>query len=185
MLTELNIPEGIKVIEDETFHNNFITTLDIPGGIKIIGEDAFSYNPLEKLTLHEGLVEIGKRAFVGKPPFLMLSNGAIEGKLIGIVIPSSVKKIGALAFDGNPLVSITIGKDVDLSVTGISRKDEEEIHEAELMEQFKSAGFVIEIDAPATPSFYKCYADNGKKAGTWICVLISLSKKYLARTTPC
>jgi len=58
------------------------------------------YAGYNKVIINEGITEI---------------EGGLAGpKLTSIIFPNSVKKIGAYAFDSPPLISITIGADVEL-----------------------------------------------------------------------
>ena len=88
---EVSIPSDIKCIGDFAFFmNDNITKVTIPEGVKRIGEQAFfRCANLEKVEMNEGLEVIGEQAF------------AQNYKLKESLIPSTVKELGYMAFEGN------------------------------------------------------------------------------------
>lgn len=118
---ELKLPSTLKKIGTHAFEGcAFTGTLTIPGTVEL-GEGAFRgcYN-LKSLILQKGVQKIGKGAFalcsglekivfpeelteIGEQAFMDCS--ALQG---GLVIPASVKKIGAYAFTGSNLKKATV-----------------------------------------------------------------------------
>lgn len=100
-ISELDLPATLTYLSG--FRENNFTELEIPSHVKIIGPYAFSYNPTETLTLNEGLEEIGDYSFwtgAGGNATSSLKS-TIAGIQGTITIPSTVKSIGAYAFEVN------------------------------------------------------------------------------------
>jgi hypothetical protein len=125
-LTNITIPVGIDKIEDRMFENcASLTSIVIPNNIKTIGIEAFLYSGIWNNTPENSVVYADKWA-VGyngdreelvsltfNPDTVGISYKAFElyDDLTNIVIPESVKYIGAFAFEYCPgLTSVTIGR---------------------------------------------------------------------------
>ncbi len=86
-LKSIKIQNGVSNIGNGAFAEcSSLTEIDIPGNVKVIREGAFANcNNLENVDLSEGILEIHQSAF-------QCAN------LMSIVIPASVRTIGAQAF---------------------------------------------------------------------------------------
>lgn len=103
LLTNLQIPKGIKEIKDYAFHGcKSIKSVNIPEGVESIGYGAFMrcYN-IESINMPNTLKTIGDVAFA--------SCTGLES----INLPDSVTSIGRGAFDSCALLSrVTLGKNL-------------------------------------------------------------------------
>jgi len=86
-LSSVHLPSSIKEIPEYAFNETALKTIEIPYGVQIIKEHAFSRCLIEKVTIPNSVVVIGQQAFQ--------SNKNLKE----IIIPSSVKSIGNLAFN--------------------------------------------------------------------------------------
>ncbi|MBR2103630.1 MAG: leucine-rich repeat protein [Prevotella sp.] len=87
-LSLVNIPQSVNKIYSSAFYNTAIKNVDFPTGLKVIEYQAFQYcRKLESVTFREGLETIGYLAFCG------------DVALSEIVLPKSLKQIGAFAFE--------------------------------------------------------------------------------------
>ena len=131
-LTSVDIPDSITTIAEGTFRNNKLTNINLPKYLTSIGKYAFEGNQLKTFEIPNGLTELTD--FLGNNPlksitfqenskiteikqgFISDNNGSLVYEkyqnLESIEIPDSVTKIGASAFTGNQLTSITIGKGI-------------------------------------------------------------------------
>lgn len=88
-LKEINIPEGVKVIEDKAFaYCNNVEKIEISGSVERIGDDAFLKNSRTvEVTIPENVKEIGNNAFgyyYSVPVEKEHNRGKIEGfKIFG------------------------------------------------------------------------------------------------------
>lgn len=91
-LTELHIPSTVERIGRKAFHLHHLEELTIPGNVKVIEESAFEgtykETTLKSLVLEEGVEEIGKYAFK-------------EGLLQEVNLPNSLKVLGDEPFLNN------------------------------------------------------------------------------------
>lgn len=86
-LEEINIPDGVTEICDETFSNCSLKKMTIPDSVKRIGESAFwGCALMESVNIPEGVTELGKQVF-----------GACRA-LKEIEVPGSVEKISSWVF---------------------------------------------------------------------------------------
>lgn len=82
---EYAVPQGVKEIATDAFHNSEINSVIFPDSLEKIGNGAFEYCKLHNPSLPSGLKEIGSFAF--------------DGSVVkAIVIPESVEKLGYCAF---------------------------------------------------------------------------------------
>jgi len=99
-IEEVYLPETLKYLGAYSFAGNFkLWKVDIPdGSVKKIGAYAFaSCNVLMNLYIGEGVEEIGDYAFMGCTK--------VDNPTTGLLIPSSVTRIGAYAFYQTALYS--------------------------------------------------------------------------------
>ena len=89
-LTLYNIPSGVTELRTSTFARcKSLTTANVPATVKRVGKMCFYGDPkLTAINLSEGVEVIGEMAF-----FLCTSSALQE-----VIIPSTTKEIGALAF---------------------------------------------------------------------------------------
>lgn len=91
-IEQITIPEKVTDIGDYAFSSSALRYVIIPENVKSIGEGAFLYTYMTGIDLQEGLESIGAQAFASP-------GRAFEGVTFPIYIPSTVKTIGADAFD--------------------------------------------------------------------------------------
>jgi hypothetical protein len=150
-LTSVTIPNSVTSIGSLAFSENKLTSVIIPNSVTSIGSFAFSANKLTSVTIPDSVTSIGDHAFyrnnltsVTIPNSVTsIGRGAFsENNLTSVTIPNSVTTIRAAAFKDNNLTSITIGANV------------------EIMKEWNNDAFEY--------GFTSFYADNGKKAGTYV-----------------
>jgi hypothetical protein len=108
LVTDLNIPDGVKKIGQLAFYNcSSLKSIAIPNSVSDIGERAFygcqpskvtvpgwkcgiDFSNVTNLAIAEGVADIGSSAFADCP------------LLEDVVIPDSVKRIQNTAFDNTP-----------------------------------------------------------------------------------
>lgn len=66
-LYSVNIPKGIKKIEDWSFSGNFFSDFQIPKSVTEIGAGAFMTNRITGITIPKSVRNIGYRAFCDNP----------------------------------------------------------------------------------------------------------------------
>ncbi|WDV09279.1 leucine-rich repeat protein [Lysinibacillus irui] len=122
-LKTINLTEGLKIIDDYAFMNNYESktltlpstlesvgvsafsqcglegTLTVPKGVKSMGTEAFSRGNLTSVTFEDGLTSIGRWAFMGN-------------LLTSVSIPKSVTTIEDHAFSNNRLVNVEIPENI-------------------------------------------------------------------------
>jgi hypothetical protein len=99
-MTELVIPDGVKVIGDRAFDNcTALKSLTLPEGLEKIEERAFyGCESLTELVVPEGVTEIGTNAF------------GMCTHLTKLTLPSTLDSIGATAFYLGAGCTITFNK---------------------------------------------------------------------------
>ena len=125
LVTELVIPEEIKIINDALSQDNHLISVVIPNGVTMIGDGAFSgCGGLTSFTIPNSVTNIGNSAFSGCSSLTSIAipnsvtsigNRAFYNcsGLTSITIPNSVTSIGNSAFSGcSGLTSITIPNNV-------------------------------------------------------------------------
>ena len=85
-LTDVTLPDTLKVIEGSAFIMTGLTSVDIPAGVTEIGFNAFSETKLTEIVLPEGLLELGDGVFWGCK------------QLKSAYLPDSITKIGMHLF---------------------------------------------------------------------------------------
>ncbi|MDO4842562.1 MAG: leucine-rich repeat protein, partial [Phoenicibacter congonensis] len=96
-LKTLTLPEGVTSIGKESFLNHQLQEITIPASVKIISESAFARNTvprnrtIQKITLSEGLESIGAKAF----------SQALTSTCTTIDLPTTVTSLDSTAFDGS------------------------------------------------------------------------------------
>ena len=100
-LKQIDIPDGVRSIEQYAFSSTGLESVDIPSSVEFIRDSAFSScNKLETVTINEGLLVIPKYCFE------YCSN------LTSVTIPESVMEINKYAFyNCSKLSSVTIKGD--------------------------------------------------------------------------
>ncbi len=107
---ELQYFTGLTIIEEEAFRECSLKSVSIPKSVKTIGEKAFMQCPnLSEVKIPEGVTWIDEEAF---------ANCA----LTSIVLPESLVRLGEQALENNPLISITLPR--NLAYLGNSDEDE-------------------------------------------------------------
>ena len=115
---------NVQTIGFQAFSANTIAAITIPNSVTQIGEFAFSNNNLTSVTIQSITTAISGGAFNNNQlpddkAFIYARNsGGLDttkvisyggSKRAGVLVPSSVTKIGDLAFSSNDLTSITMG----------------------------------------------------------------------------
>lgn len=93
----VTIGNGVTQIGPRAFEQTCIERVKIPSSVLHIGEGAFRGAPLTEVTLSEGLQSIGTKAFLFR--YSRKSQQGLESSIKHLSIPSTVKEIGAEAFD--------------------------------------------------------------------------------------
>ena len=109
---ELQYFSGLTIIEEEAFRECSLKSVVIPSSVKTIGEKAFMQCPnLSKVTLLEGVTWIDEEAFSACA-------------LTFITLPESLIRIGEQAFEENPLISVTLPR----NVAYLGNSDEDDLY---------------------------------------------------------
>ena len=90
-VTELSIPDTVRVIEKYAFNGIGIKNLDIPSSVNYIYEGAFNYSSIEHLVIR------------GTP--LVFENAFANSQIRSVLMPVNLTKIRASAFDNTPMYS--------------------------------------------------------------------------------
>ena len=96
-VTDLIIPESVKIIRNSTFYNcESLRSIEIPDSVIFIGEEAFrGCTGLTSIEIPNSVTEIGNSAFFGCTGLTLIE------------IPNSVTEIGSSAFSGcTSLISV-------------------------------------------------------------------------------
>jgi hypothetical protein len=101
-LVTVNLPEGIKYIDEEAFANNSWLRMTIPGTVEVIGIAAFQGCDFKTLDLGSKTTSIGAYAFDA------------NYYLYSVSIPG-VTDVGVGAFRNSDIISIKIGANVEIS----------------------------------------------------------------------
>ena len=137
-LTNVVLPDSLKVINDSAFSLSNITTINIPDNISYIGKDILNYTPYynNKSNYENGVLYVGKFVVYAQNTsgILTIKDGTLgiasnsfydssysdrNNKFKEIVLPSSLKFICDTAFEGvRSLEKITITGDSQLEYIG-------------------------------------------------------------------
>lgn len=123
-LNEINFPTTLTKIGERAFLETAVTAIDVPGGVTEIGDDAFaSCGSLKTVRIGAGEKTIGKECFqecysmetleIGEgikeiPDFCFLDAGEQAEDTMTVAIPSTVAKIGRMAFYKSNVGSVSI-----------------------------------------------------------------------------
>jgi len=146
-LTMVNLPQGLRTIEESAFAYNDITNIIIPNSVTAIGTDAFSDNQISGLTLSNSLTILQGGAFA-------------RNKIENLVIPESLDWIYGSTFRGNPIKKLNLGG----ALTVIARAFEDSEIETIILLANVNFNPLTGLDT----SFINYYNDNGKRAGTYV-----------------
>lgn len=124
--TDIVIPEGVEVIDHETFAGCQLTSIKLPDSLKFIEREAFrGCKNLRRVVFGAGVTEIPKYAFeycislenVILPPTLeKICDGAFNGtNLSSIKLTEGLKEIRYHAFYDTPMQEIVIPSTASLS----------------------------------------------------------------------
>ena len=109
---ELQCFTGLTTIEEEAFRECSLKSVSIPKSVTTIGEKAFMQCPnLSEVTLPEGVTWIDEEAFAACA-------------LASITLPKSLIRIGEQAFEENPLISVTLPR----NVAYLGNSDEDDLY---------------------------------------------------------
>lgn len=109
-LTKVVLPEGLEKMGESAFYRcESLAEVTLPGTLKVIPAKAFMQTyELLSLTLPEGIEEIGANAFAQA---FWRDQSHSGDKEIQLVMPSTLRILGANAFDGNRnLVAVTLNE---------------------------------------------------------------------------
>ena len=124
-VTDVIIPEGVRIITRNAFEKRDLTSVQFPSSLEVIGEDAFSLcASLTKIELPESLTELRGGAFIRCD------------KLKEVKLPSKLQVLGAYAFCGCPITYIEIPKTVE-EIGAYAFSDCALLHQAILPEGLK------------------------------------------------
>ena len=120
-LTEIILPQTLKIIGQNAFYQTNITDITIPNSVEKIDYAAFQYSKLTSITLSTNIKEIGDLAFsscsldtIDFSSFTKLERIGADAfnsaftESTSLLIPESVKSIGERAFSGTGFTSVTI-----------------------------------------------------------------------------
>ncbi len=147
-VTEVIIPEGVKVIGDSAFVNmKLVTEINIPSSVESINDSAFNMSAgLTKITLPEGLTSIGSSAF----------NACYA--LESIELPSTLRYIGAGAFAScSSLKVLIVPKETSLLDSGIFDSSCTALEQVYLPKHFRPDVYDVlgEVAGNIKVSYYK------------------------------
>ena len=113
-LKQIVLPENLETLDEMAlFQCSGLSSLHIPAGVKSIGESAIDGCHLDSITVDEAntafCAEDGVLYTKDKKELLAITSNRTE-----LTIPDSVTRVGsALFFDGQNIVSVTIGAQCD------------------------------------------------------------------------
>ena len=113
-LKQIVLPENLETLDEMAlFQCSGLSSLHIPAGVKSIGESAIDGCRLDSITVDEAntafCAEDGVLYTKDKKELLAITSNRTE-----LTIPDSVTRVGsALFFDGQNIVSVTIGAQCD------------------------------------------------------------------------
>ena len=116
-LTEVIIPNSVKIIGDGAFHDNQLTEVSIGNSVKSIGTGAFYGNKLTQVIIPNSVKSIGDYAFTGNQLTHVSIGNSVNSigesafsynDLTEVIIPDSVNSIGESAFSYNGLTEVII-----------------------------------------------------------------------------
>ena len=121
------IPPTVTHIGDYAFSGYAKEHIDIPNSVISIGSCAFYCSKLKRIRIPDSIKSIGgfircnnlKSVYFGSSVDTISQAGFRECGIQSLVLPDNIKYIGSIAFEGNPLKTITINRGVDLSASGI------------------------------------------------------------------
>ncbi|MCL2834985.1 MAG: leucine-rich repeat domain-containing protein [Treponema sp.] len=182
-LTNVTIPNSVRVIGDRAFMNNELASISIPNSVISIGLGAFANNKLTSVTIPNSITSISRSAFLNNQLTSVTIPNSItsidyqafrQNKLTNITIPDSVTSIGESAFQENSqLTSIifpdsvkTIGRSAFFPTSFIAYDNNFNITSITIGADV-TFGNDGTIGISASGKFEKFYEQNGKRAGTY------------------
>lgn len=115
-LSEIQLPDTVKVIGDMAFAGARLESLEIPASVVKIGRKAFHLHHIQQLTIPGNVKEIGDSAFEGTAKMITLKS---------LVLEEGVETIGTYAFKEGYLEEVylpnsiqTLGKDPFINNVG-------------------------------------------------------------------
>lgn len=123
--TEVTVMNGVTILNPELFKNNKnIRKVDLNGTELFIGYEAFANSSLEELLNYENVTNAYLRDFEGTPwldNMLTGTKNLIMGKVLMLyrgeetdfTVPDGIETIGARAFEGTDVQSVTLPESID------------------------------------------------------------------------
>lgn len=110
-LTSVTLPTSLKSIGSSAFYNSGLTGITIPSGVTNISSTAFNHcQNLTSITVDEGNGVYDSRNDCNA--IIITSSNELFAGCPTTVIPSSVTSIGADAFSGSSITSVTIPSNI-------------------------------------------------------------------------
>lgn len=112
-LTNLQIPEGIKCIDENAFSGNNINELSLPEGVETIGDNAFRGNSIAVVDFPDSISRIGASSFADNTisglrftdqtilPLVIEENAFSNNAIKAVQLPAKTSKVAANAFASN------------------------------------------------------------------------------------
>lgn len=126
-LKQVTLPQRLAIIGDKAFYGSELESVEIPSSVHTIGSYAFSYTNLTAVNLNS-VRTLGDYAFAncGKLVAVTMSNkletigdrvfNGTKADFGNLVLPRTVKSIGASAFTGCKITSIEIDSAEGLTI---------------------------------------------------------------------